>query len=787
MKQRKRNSKILIYMSRWPIFRKIFTGIVLLLLIGVVATTAVTVSVARARLYDHVRADIAVRASLQRDKVVLLLLQYVNFAQSVAVGDDFVAWAVRANAAYSTDPAAEVQELDQRWQAAPDSADMVRRILSPEFSDFVQQLCSSAAFTSRRVEVLVTDRYGAVVFTTYRPEHYDQSQADWWEAMHVAERPEVYIGVPMSSPSLDWQVVPVAVPLRVPEQSEPVGFVYVLFDSQPLHKIMDGWVVRDKVWGALVDANHNIIAGTEIRSLQEADINAAWFAFPVQRQIAHWYEVPFENGGMVLVGDAALADAEMGGGYTPLADLGWWVFVYQPVRRAYSSVRQVTTVGWGVGIFLLVLATTLGVWIARIASVPAVQMRQVVEQHAAGDQNITAWIYAEDELGQVAMGINRLLGEQKALQAAVAQRDAVQEQVQARRRRDIATTAAVGDVVSATSDIAELAQSAVELLRGRLNLYFVGLFLMNESQSRAILQTGTGEAGTALLARGYRVAVGTGLVGECVALREAQLDYNLAENETVKIPELPYARSEMAWPLRSRGEILGVLWALSYHADTFDDEMATVLQTIADQIAVAIDSIRLVRESEEANARLQRVYQDATRTAWTELTRTREMVGAGYEAQLTGVVRTLSASPDLWRTESRVAWEEARVTRGEVSVDDDVRHLALPITSRGEVIGVINVSKPVVFGDWTADELMQLEALTVQLGVALENARLYEDAQDRAMRQRLMSDVSSRIRRSLDVENVLQTAVQEMRAALGLEFAEVRLGVRLDGSDKHNG
>ena len=804
MKQRKRNLKVLAYLSRWPIFRKIFTGMVLSLLVSVVLMTAVNVSMARKRLYDSIRADIAVRAALQRDKVALLLAQYVSFARCIAVDADFIAWVMAANATYDTEPTAQLKVLDMEWQEALDSSERVRNILAPELSGFVRQLLTSI-FAPSRVEVLVTDRYGALVAATYRPAHYDQSQTDWWETMHAtppsggAEVLEIYIGTPALQPSLDWEALPIVVPLRLSEPA--VGFVHVLFDSKPLHEIMDAWIIKGKIWGALIDANDNMIAGTAVYNMQGADINPAWFDFTSQRQVRHWYEVPFENGELALVGDAGLADVDVGNGYNPLADLEWLVFVYQPVRDAYRSVYQVTNVGWWGGGLLFAVVVGISVLVARIASIPAEQMRQVVEQHAAGDQNITAWMYAEDELGQVALGINRLLADKKVLQATVTQREAAQEQVRARRQRDVAAAAAVGDVVSATLDIAELAQAVVELLHERFNLYFVGLFLMNEARTRVILQAGTGEAGEALLARAYRVPVGAGLIGECVTSRAAQLDSSLAQHAAAKVPELPYAQAEMAVPLRSRGEVSGALWALSYHTDTFDDELVIVLQTIADQIAVAIDSMRLFSESQETNARLQRADREAARSAWTELTRTRDLIGAGYEAQLTGVVRIPAARPEVWRSESRVAWEEAiatgvaSTTRGEgatgVAGGITEHHLALPIMSRDEVIGVINVSKPMTFGDWTADELLQLEALTVQVGVALENARLYEGAQDRAMRQRLMSDVSSRIRASLDVENVLQTAVKEMRAVLGLEFAEVRLGAdqspgtgRLDTPDK---
>jgi len=69
-----------------------------------------------------------------------------------------------------------------------------------------------------------------------------------------------------------------------------------------------------------------------------------------------------------------------------------------------------------------------------------------------------------------------------------------------------------------------------------------------------------------------------------------------------------------------------------------------------------------------------------------------------------------------------------------------------------------------------------LLALTEQPGVALESARLFQDTQRRAAREQLTSQVTGRMRESLDVETVLKTAATEMRQALGLDKLIVRLG-----------
>ncbi len=107
---------------------------------------------------------------------------------------------------------------------------------------------------------------------------------------------------------------------------------------------------------------------------------------------------------------------------------------------------------------------------------------------------------------------------------------------------------------------------------------------------------------------------------------------------------------------------------------------------------------------------------------------------------------------------------------------EDAETALVPIKVRDEVIGVIDAHKPQGAGRWTADEIDVLETLTDQLGVALDSARLYQETQRRASRERLIGEVTARVRETLDVDAVLQTAIREVGEALGLAEVEVRMG-----------
>ena len=162
----------------------------------------------------------------------------------------------------------------------------------------------------------------------------------------------------------------------------------------------------------------------------------------------------------------------------------------------------------------------------------------------------------------------------------------------------------------------------------------------------------------------------------------------------------------------------------------------------------------------------RRAYGAVTGQAWQTFLRTARELGF-YS---TG--KTIAPAGDLWQPEMKTALHSGRTTTAE----QDALRLAVPVKVRGEVIGVIDFSKPADGSAWTPEEITLVETLTEQLSVALESARLYEDTQRRAARERVVGEVTSRMRESLDMEKVMQTAAREIQRALNLDRLVVRLG-----------
>jgi len=351
----------------------------------------------------------------------------------------------------------------------------------------------------------------------------------------------------------------------------------------------------------------------------------------------------------------------------------------------------------------------------------------------------------------------------RAYEEATASRDELQARTEELQKHAAYVEASyeVGQAAVSMLDVDLLMERVVQLIRQRFGLYYVGLFLLDESQEVAELRAGTGEAGRAMLARRHSIPVGEGMVGWCIAHHQARVaSHALQDAVRLATPELPETRAEAALPLRSRGQIIGALTVQHTQEGFFDAGTVTVLQTMVDQVGVALDNARLFAESQAALEAERRAYGEISREAWADLVRGRGDMG--YVSRPGGPVRPLSR-------------DGRREARAAAPAGADGATLVVPIRIRGHEIGTVALRKRDRAGGWTAEERALMESLTAQLEVALDSARLYQDTQHRAFRDRLMAEVVGRIRESLELETVLQTAAQEIRQALDLPEVVVRL------------
>ena len=155
--------------------------------------------------------------------------------------------------------------------------------------------------------------------------------------------------------------------------------------------------------------------------------------------------------------------------------------------------------------------------------------------------------------------------------------------------------AEVARAATAILDSRALSQQVVEMVQKQFNLYYAGLFLVEDDSHWAVLRAATSQAGITMLESGHRLEIGgSSMIGWCIANRQARIALDVGE-EAVRFnnPLLPETRSELALPLVSRGEVLGALTIQSTRPSAFSQEDIATFETMADSLANAILNARL--------------------------------------------------------------------------------------------------------------------------------------------------------------------------------------------------
>ncbi len=326
------------------------------------------------------------------------------------------------------------------------------------------------------------------------------------------------------------------------------------------------------------------------------------------------------------------------------------------------------------------------------------------------------------------------------------------------RTRQLQAAAEVARDVASIRGEEQLLDSMVDLISERFGFYHAGIFVASPDGAYAELRAASSEGGKRMLARGHRLQAGVGIVGAVLATGRPRIALDVgADAVWFNNPDLPETRSEMGLPLRARGEVIGVLDVQSTEPEAFTQEDVTVLQTMAEQLALALDNARLFSESQEALARMERAFGEETRRAWAERRR-RTPLAYRYEGQ--GVVTSLSPT-------------------AEAPTSSEGQRIAAEITLRDQVLATLELERPADH-PWTQEELELVQALATQAALALDNARLFEETLRRSERERLVRQIVDNIRAAASVEQALQRAVGDMSRALGAAELRAQLGQRSD-------
>ena len=477
-------------------------------------------------------------------------------------------------------------------------------------------------------------------------------------------------------------------------------------------------------------------------------------------------------------------------------------------------------------------------------------------QELAGSHNVRSMIIAPLITGEVAFGAilvanhkdfaytsqdETLLMSLSSILASTLDNRQLFQQIQ-RRSVQLETSAEVSRIASTILDPDELLPEVVELIKTGFDLYYAGIFLIDddgeltgEPNRWAVLRAGSGLPGQQMLEARHKLKIGgESMIGTAILESTPRITLDVGkEANFFRNPYLPETRSEMALPLVSRGQVLGAITIQSEREAAFSEEDITSLQTMADQIANAIENARLFEQT-ELRAEELTVLNEMAR-AYTQTLDVDRLVD--YSFDFTG--RLLNADNyylALYNPESnliefkifveegvRIPAPEPKIYLGEGltdwiitnklpvlmpdSVEQHMRNMGVEIRGRSaeswlgvpmlignNVLGVIAVQSYEKEIRYNNRDMDLLSSVASQTAVAIDNALRFQQTQARAKYEQILREITTRVHTSTNAEAILKTAVREVSTALGRQaFIELNLEdeskilPNVESTESHNG
>ncbi len=334
-----------------------------------------------------------------------------------------------------------------------------------------------------------------------------------------------------------------------------------------------------------------------------------------------------------------------------------------------------------------------------------------------------------------------------------------------RRAARLQASSEISQIISLDidKDFRDLLNETVNILSEKTGYYHTGIFLLDQNNEFAVLRAANSSGGQTMLARQHQLKVGgAGIVGYVSQSGRPRIALDTgADAVFFNNPDLPETRSEMALPLKIGSRVIGVLDIQSTQPAAFDNDDAAILGTLANQIAIIIQNSLITRGIGSAGRLLNQS------SIWN-----REEKTKGYSYLPDGSIAAFveNNNPVIGKS-----IETGQTVVMDKTVNNSQPALAIPVKIRDTIVGVIHIESTQNNRKWSEDEVALAQAVSERAALAIENARLFEETERSAERERVISLVTTRIGDANRFDSILHTTIQELGRTLGASRTFIQL------------
>ena len=297
----------------------------------------------------------------------------------------------------------------------------------------------------------------------------------------------------------------------------------------------------------------------------------------------------------------------------------------------------------------------------------------------------------------------------------------------------------------ATPDFDQLLPMIVQTIGRYFNYYHVGLYLLDEQKQRAVLMASSSESGQRITQRGEQFYLrGHSLVDFAIRSGQAQMVNDLhSDISLLPDPELANVRAELVLPLASSQVVFGALDLQADHEKDFSEEYVSILQILADLVTIAIQNSILYDKTQRTLREAEVNSRQISAREWSSWVESIRAQGYRYDG--------IRAEP---------------LKESDGSTPTQKRVQSIPIRLRDRTIGNLKIKLAEGAPEWTEDDHAIAEATAERTALALEGARLLEEAKKRAAREAFLSEMAAKLGASFRLDSILRDTVEELGQTL---------------------
>lgn len=327
-------------------------------------------------LTNAISSDYEVASRTRANRISEIFIDQVRLLELLSANDRLVPAVRAANSNYPSNSATariNVEGTEKDWLAASDDDFLVQQYVDGPIADDLRRFMS---LVPGMIDVFFTDKYGALVASTRRMQHFDMYHEEWWQSAWNDDNGAIYIKVGQLDRPEEGQGIILAIPILSSTTNQPIGVLRASYSFVMVQNILSQYAAPDLPDTLVVDHNNKILASTNAALIGKQGPVATE---NVSSDVAYGKNTLQDNGDELFFAESKLPTIP---DVPAISELGWRVITVQERSVAFASVMAQITSALLTGVVVLLTALGAAFFFGSRLSAPLMQLASLAQ---AGD------------------------------------------------------------------------------------------------------------------------------------------------------------------------------------------------------------------------------------------------------------------------------------------------------------------------------------------------------------------------------------------------------------------